>query len=180
VARGVLIATGMLRSIIAIWTIAIGLIIVAANLGCGGCANGVDDCCVGSECGGVGPDMAGAGVGGCGAASCAACAADESCFFGSATSQTPTFCAHRCLSDDDCTGGAICAQLFASLQPAVCVTHELPIGCGSPTPSWHCYLGPQKCYDAKTLMKPFSWSDSRTCGYEFVHCANGCDADNCR
>jgi hypothetical protein len=177
VACAVLKRHGMLRSIIAIWCIAVGLIIVAATVGCmGGCLNG-DDC--GSF--GTPPvnDMAHPAAPQC-ASSCPSCAADQFCFQPSLSAQLPVFCAKSCANDDNCGTGEICAELFASLQPPVCITPRSPLGCAAPSPTWHCDLGPASCNDASTLSQPFSRADARVCGWELVHCANGCDAGHCK
>src|SRR5262249_42215381 len=93
VAYAVLRRRRMLRSIIAIWCFAIGLVIVAAPVGCmGGCLNGDD-------CGSFGTpsvnDMARPVAPQC-AASCPSCAADQICFQGPQSAQLPAFCAKQC------------------------------------------------------------------------------------
>lgn len=170
-ARDVLSAALMLRSIIAIWCIALGLVFIAATSGCslGGCANG-DDCS-----GPVShpPDMAYPPAAQC-ATTCPACVTGETCFQPPFSAQLPTFCARTCTSDGDCKTGETCAALFASLQPAVCISAGSPKGCGTTPVGWHCDLAPASCKDANTLQKPFTHVDDLVCGWELVHCANGC------
>jgi hypothetical protein len=177
VACAVLKRRGMLRSIIAIWGLAIGLVIVAATVGCmGGCLNGDD-------CGSFGTpsvnDMAHPVAPQC-ASSCRGCASDQICFQAPLAAQLPAFCAKQCASDNDCGINQICATLFASLQPPVCINAGWPKGCGGATANWHCDLAPASCKDASTLSQPFSHADDQVCGWELVHCANGCDTDHCK
>ncbi len=178
-AHDVLRRSRMLRSIIAIWCVALGLLIVAATAGCGdGCANG-DSCSVGSW---SPPDLASspdlAPSAQC-PTTCPACASGEFCFQTSVVAELPAFCARGCTTDDDCKTGEICAALFASLQPPVCISAGSPKGCGTPSPTWHCDQPPASCKDANTLQKPFSHTDDMVCGTELVHCANGCATDHC-
>lgn len=163
----------MLRSILAIWTVALTLVAVAALSGCGGCLDGDRGC--GSFGSGSSPDMTTlpdlADV--C-PQSCSVCAADQICFQGSFAAQLPSFCAHGCADDRDCGAGQTCASLFAALQPSVCIGAGLPIGCGGKSPDWHCHLQGPTCKDASTLSRPFSHASDQVCGWELVHCANGC------
>ena len=169
----------MLRSIIAIWTVALALIVIAATSGCtlgdceqpnrGGCSPDYQppDMALPRDLSDECPQQ------------CGACAADEICFQGNLTAALPSFCAHACADDRDCGSGGKCAQLFASSQPTVCVRSGAPVGCGAATPNWHCDFPPASCKDASTLLEPFSDAADRVCGWEYVHCANGCANGAC-
>ncbi len=166
----------MLRSIVAVWCLALALLVIAATAGCigGGCANG-DDCSVGTY---QYPDMAKpAPV--C-ATTCGTCAANEFCYQPSTVAQLPAFCARQCADDRDCQAGEKCAQLFAALQPPVCITDTSPVGCAAPTPGWHCDFPAPSCFDAHTTEIPFSDASRMICGSELVHCANGCVTGACQ
>lgn len=166
----------MLRSILAVWCLALALLVIAASAGCawGGCANG-DDCSAGLPQ--PQPDMAKPGV--CPGA-CIGCSADEICYQGSVTAGVPNFCARPCADDRDCTGGSRCALLFAALQPAVCISDGKPMGCGYGHPGFSCDLQAASCKDASTLSQPFVDSVNQVCGWELVYCANGCANGACR
>ena len=165
----------MLRSIVVIWTLALALVAIAATSGCqlGGCLNG-DDCSAGLNQ--SGPDMALAQS--C-ASQCGTCAADQICFQSSGAAQLPALCAHPCADDRDCGSAEKCAVLFASLQPSICISAGKPRGCGGASPNWHCDLTGPTCKDASTLSRPFSDAADQVCGWEQVHCANGCANGAC-
>ncbi|HEX9101721.1 MAG TPA: hypothetical protein VF997_05935 [Polyangia bacterium] len=160
----------MLRSIIAVWSLALALLIIAATAGCG--------CDPGGLVATTLPDMAPAAPT-C-PTSCSGCAAGEICFQPSAVAQLPAFCAHACADDRDCAAGQKCASLFAALQPSVCISDGSPVGCAPASPTWHCDFGPASCKDADTAQLPFSDAVHRVCGWELVHCANGCVTGACR
>lgn len=158
----------MLRSIIAIWSFALGLVIVAACAGCGGEPVGGGAHTVDMA---PAPDLDPACP-----MQCGSCAAGDFCFQGSFAAQLPSFCAHGCADDRDCANGEKCATLFAALQPSVCVSPTAPIGCGVRAPGWHCDLLGPTCKDDHTLSRPFSQPANGICGWELVHCDAGCDA----
>ena len=166
----------MLRSIVAVWCLALALLIIAANAGCalGGCANG-DDCSAGITP--WQPDMARPPI--C-PGSCDGCAADQICFQGGVAAGVPSFCARACSDDRDCAHGSRCASLFAAMQPSVCIGSGSPMGCGYGKPGFSCDLQGPSCKDADTLMQPFVDSVYQVCGWELVHCANGCVTGACR
>jgi hypothetical protein len=160
----------MLRSIIAVWTLALALVTVAALAGCGGVGIGPSP---------SPPDLATAPAATC-AQSCDPCAQGEFCYQPSQVAQLPAFCARACTDDRDCAAGEQCASLFAALQPSVCVRAGAPVGCAAAQPNWHCDFPPASCKDDNTAQIPFSHADDRVCGTAFVHCANGCVAGACR
>ena len=162
----------MLRSIVAIWSLAFTLIFVAVFAGCGG-----DDSC------GVPPTAPAdhhsdpSYIPTC-PGSCGVCGAGEFCFTpGSViTAGVPPFCARSRKDSRDCRTGGKCTDLLAAMQPAVCVSDKLPALCGSPTEAgWHCDFAPPSCKEADTLAVGYSQPANRTCGYELVHCDRGCD-----
>ena len=167
----------MLRSIIAIWTLALALLAVAATSGCYGCANGDDSC---GSFGSSQPDLAQPPdlEQSC-PQQCGSCATDQFCFRGDGVAQLPAFCAHACTDDRDCGSGEKCATLFAAQQPSVCIAAGTPRGCGGASPNWHCDLQGPTCQDASTLSRPFSDASDQVCGWELVHCANGCANGAC-
>ncbi len=168
----------MLRSIIAIWCIALGLIVIAATSGCGGCLDG-------DSCSSFGPSVAGSDMAQppsppqC-SLTCPMCPTGEQCFQGTVTSNLPSFCARRCNSDVDCATDEICANLFDAMQPPICIRAGSPRGCGTPPANWHCdFATGATCKDASTLSQPFTHQSDFVCGWELVHCANGCATDHC-
>jgi hypothetical protein len=165
----------MLRSIIAVWTIALCLLVVAATSGC----IGGNDCLNGDSCGVVVPQVDMARPASC-ATECASCAVDQTCVRPEPISELPAFCAHTCGDDRDCADGQKCVSLFASLVPSVCIGAGNPVGCGLASPGWHCDLTVASCKDADTLLQPYSDAVDRVCGTESVHCANGCLNNACK
>ena len=170
----------MLRSILAVWSLAFALLIIAATAGCGwgGCLNG-DDCSAGLV---SPPDLSPpADFANACPTTCATCAAGEICFQPSPGAQLPAFCARPCADDRDCTGtdGYKCAALFASDEPPICITDSSPVGCGPPSSPWNCDPGPGSCKDAETALVPFSDEVHRVCGALLVHCAHRCAAGVC-
>ena len=168
----------MLRSILAVWSLALALLVIAATAGCGwgGCLDG-DDCSAGLV---SAPDLSlPRDFATTCATSCGTCAAGEICFQPSAVAELPAFCAHACNDERDCAAGEECAALFASGQPAVCITAASPVGCAPASPTWHCDFPPATCKDAQTAAVPFSDAARRICGVYNVHCANGCAAGAC-
>jgi len=170
----------MLRSILAVWSLAFALLVIAATAGCdwGGCANG-DDCSAGLV---PGPDLsAPPDFAITCPTSCGTCAAGEICFQPSGAAELPAFCARPCADNRDCTGsdGYKCATLFASDEPAICITDSSPVGCAPASATWHCDLGPASCKDAQTALVPFSDDVHRVCGALLVHCAHSCAAGVC-
>jgi hypothetical protein len=166
----------MLRSIIAIWTVALVLLVIAATSGCdNGCLSGD------SGCGSYGvsvPDMARPPVAQC-ATQCDSCGAGEVCFQPDFAANLPSFCAVKCDDDRGCATGQKCATLFAAMQPSICIGAGNPRSCGGTSPSWSCDLQPAACKDAMTAQVAFSDATDQVCGWELVHCANGCANGAC-
>jgi hypothetical protein len=172
VARGVLCVGGMLRSIIAIWTIALGLIIAAANMGCyGGCLDG-EDCSAGL---GTGPDMAGPEQPRQCSTTCPTCGRGEIC--AQATEVSP-FCARTCTTDADCDSSETCALLVGSTRP-VCIARGTAQGCRTTSDTYSC-IPSTSCKDAMTMQQGFAYLDDRICGWELKPCANGCVDGQCK
>jgi hypothetical protein len=166
----------MLRSIIAVWSVALALLIIAATAGCewGGCANG-DDCSVGIGYD-VRPDMAKPPA--C-PLRCGACPTGDTCFSPSAAVQLPAFCAHECADDRDCGATEKCVALIDAQLPSVCVSAGTPVGCTPAYAGWHCDFPPRSCKDADTAQLPYADTTDRVCGLELVHCTNGCRNGAC-
>ncbi len=161
----------MLRSIVVVWSLALALLVIAATAGC----VHPDDCGVVTP---TLPDMAEpARV--CPTSCATPCGAGELCYQPSAVAELPAFCAHQCADDRDCQSGERCAQLFAALQPPICISDSAPVGCATPTPGWHCDFPEPTCFDAHTAEIPFSDASRMICGTALVHCANACQNGAC-
>ena len=165
----------MLRSIVAVWCLAFALLVIAATAGCdlGGCANG-------DSCGGITPivqDMARPPAT-C-SQTCPPCAASETCFRPDAVAQLPPFCSRACTDDCDCAAGEKCASLFAAGLGPVCIAAGAPKTCATSTSGFSCDLQAASCRDASTAEVPFTDAADGVCGWELVHCANGCVAGAC-
>jgi hypothetical protein len=107
---------------------------------------------------------------------CSGCATGEFCYVSSLSNQLAAFCAHTCLDDRDCATGEKCARLFNEpSQPAVCVSSTVPATCATnPSPTFHCDFTPAACRDSQTLAVGFTQVSNQLCGWEFIHCDNGC------
>jgi hypothetical protein len=111
------------------------------------------------------------------ARSCGSCAADEQCYSPGSWADFESFCARPCATSDDCASGERCAALFDEpTQPAVCVSESRPARCpGTPADRrWHCDFAPARCGDRATLLRPFTQTSNHVCGWEHVHCPEGC------
>jgi hypothetical protein len=84
-----------------------------------------------------------------------------------------------CKDDHDCAAGSKCAALFAALQPSICISAGKPHGCGGASPNWHCDLAAAACKDSMTAQVAFSDAANQVCGWEQVHCPNGCANGAC-
>jgi hypothetical protein len=163
----------MLRSIVAVWLVALALLTIAATAGCGwGCANG-DDCSAGLGLDPPMPDLAPLPT--CSTA-CPSCAAGEICHQPAVGARLPAFCARTCADDRDCAAGELCATLADATVPPVCVAAGAPKSCIA---GRVCNTVGTWCFDGHTVATPFSHADDGVCGWELVHCANGCTSGAC-
>lgn len=137
-----------------------------------GCVKGNGDSCSGPWDAPL-PDMAmmacpGSCLGGCGT--------DGSCMVPDGVTQDRAFCASTCTDDRDCAKNARCITLFAAMLPSVCIVDSTAIGCYGA--SGGVCDTPPTC-DGDVANVSFSDSARGICGWERVHCANGCSNGAC-
>ncbi|HXU72046.1 MAG TPA: hypothetical protein VN947_22090 [Polyangia bacterium] len=137
----------------------------------------LNGCLNGADCSSVpvtGPDMAKPPLcsSGCGGG----CGSGEQCFVPAGVTQLGDFCAHPCTDDRDCNGGARCVVLFAALLPSACMGGPMTIPCAQPGGTCDTLA---QCHGANSADVPFADSGRGICGWERVHCANGCSNGAC-
>jgi len=154
------------------------LAITVAALAATGCV--VDGCVHGNGAGcsdGIySVDMAPPGGAQCPTGCVPACGGSDQCITPAAITQDHAFCATACKDDRDCGAGARCITLFAALQPSSCIPDTLKIGC---TDQSDAICDTQATCDGDVAVERFADNARGICGWERVHCANGCTAGAC-
>lgn len=147
----------------------------AAGCDFGGCNHGNGAGCS-DGLGGTGPDMSHPGPAQCATTCPGGCATGETCITPAAITQDHAFCAATCTDDRDCAAGTRCVVLFAAMQPASCILDRLVIGCN--VSSGGVCDTPPTC-DGDVANEHYADDALGICGWERVHCANGCTAGAC-
>jgi hypothetical protein len=133
----------------------------------------------GSGCGDFpvsGPDMARAATTACATGCPGGCPSGEQCITPAAITQDRAFCAPGCTDNRDCAAGSRCVVLFAAMQPASCISDSFAVGF---TDQSGAICDTQAACDGDVAKVRFSDNARGICGWELVHCANGCTAGAC-